>query len=281
MQSNTVEVENQPVNLPNFSVGKKTYKPDPFTIRDGRYVGNDGFVVPRDFDEFYLRYPDYVRRWVSKHAERSALKEDLEDRAQDLLIHLQHLPPTSKYREAGKKDIVETFDPVKHFGANQARFRNYVNLCLVNRFRTIDSRGMKDVLCRPGNLSLGETEDQDLRSVDDEYCHSHSAYLQRAANAAERQARDAAFLQEFENFVRQKDPKVLSTIEAIRATGTHGEAADLLGTTESEFGRTRNRLSLLAKCFLSGEPVPKQRKPYKKRIAKTKLFAGSHPKWTQ
>jgi hypothetical protein len=70
---------------------------------------------------------------------------------------------------------------------------------------------------------------------------------------------------------QQLDPKALSTIETLMASGTKADAADLLGVTESELGRTRNRLRQLAKCFLSGEPVPKQRKPYKKRIAKTKL----------
>ncbi len=66
MQSNTVEVENQSINFSNFSVEKKTCKSDPFTIRDGRYVGSDGFVVPRDFEEFYQRFPDYVRKWPSR-----------------------------------------------------------------------------------------------------------------------------------------------------------------------------------------------------------------------
>lgn len=53
MTSNTVEIENQPVNFPSCSVEKRTYKPDPFTIKDGRYVGSDGFVVPKDFEEFH------------------------------------------------------------------------------------------------------------------------------------------------------------------------------------------------------------------------------------
>jgi hypothetical protein len=42
-----------------------------------------------------------------------------------------------------------------------------------------------------------------------------------------------------------------------------------LGITETEFGRMRTRLSQLSKCFLNGEPVPRQRKPYKKRVVKT------------
>jgi hypothetical protein len=275
MQSNTVEVENQAVNFSNHSVEKKTYNSDPFTIGDGHFIGSDGFVVPSDFEEFYQRFPDYVRKWVSKHADRSAPKQDVEDWTQDLLIHLQHLPETSKHRGTGRNDIVQTFDPVKHYGANEARFRNYINLCLVNRFRTIHSRGMKDALCRPGKLSLGETEDQDLRSVDDEYCHSHSTYLQRATNAAERQAHDGAFLQEFANFVGREDPKVFSMIKALSATGTQADAADWLGITEGEFGRKLTRLRQLAKCFMSGGPVPKQRKPNKKHVVKSAVFLGS------
>jgi hypothetical protein len=140
MTSNTVEIESHPVNFPNFSVEKRTYKPDPFTIKDGRSVGSDGFVVPKDFAEFHERFPDYVREWVSKHAATSASQEDIEDWTQDLLIHLSCLPLMSKYREAGREDIVATFDPLRHYGANEARFRNYINLCLTNKFRTMHSK---------------------------------------------------------------------------------------------------------------------------------------------
>ena len=52
MQSNTVAVENPHISLPNLSKNQKG-ESDLFTVRDGRYVGNDGFVVPRDFKEFY------------------------------------------------------------------------------------------------------------------------------------------------------------------------------------------------------------------------------------
>src|SRR5437667_4854242 len=142
MQSNTAAVEIQRVNFANFSVENR--KADPFTIVDGHYVGHDGFVVPKDFDEFHERFPEYVRNWVSRHVDRSAPREDVEDWAQDLLIHLRYLPATSKHREAGKQDIVQTFDPHKHHGANVARFFNYINLCLGNKFRTMHLKRMKN-----------------------------------------------------------------------------------------------------------------------------------------
>ena len=282
MHTNTAEIENQPVNFPYFAVEKRTYKPDPFGIRDGHYIGSDGFVVPKDFNEFYERFPQYVRKWVSKHGGRSVPKEDLEDRTQDLLIHLLNLPQTSKHREAGKKDIVQTFDPVKHYGANQARFRNYVNLCLTNKFRTIHSKLVKDASCQSGNLSLDwQTDGHDFHCVGDRYCHEHSAHLRLAAKALQKQAWDRAFLEEFVNFVGRKDPNVLPTIEALRVTGTQSDTADWLGLTESEFGRMRTRLSQLGKCFQRGEPVPKQRGPYQKLVAKTKRLTGSQPNRTQ
>jgi hypothetical protein len=48
-------------------------------------------------------------------------------------------------------------------------------------------------------------------------------------------------------------------------TGTRGEAAYWLGVAELEFDRMHTRVKHLGKCFLSGEAVPKQRRPYKKR----------------
>ena len=279
MQSNTAVVENQPINSPNFSVENRPYKADPFTIRDGRYVGHDGFVVPKDFDEFHERFPQYVRNWVRRHADTSAHMEDVEDWTQDLLIQLQHLPPTSKHRVAGKKDIVQTFDPHKHYGANQARFQNYINLCLANKFRSLHSKRMKDALSNPRNLSLDtQMAWDDPCSVDDEYCHSHSEYFRRAANASEKRDRDRAFLREFVDFVRREDPNSAPAIEVQLVAGMQGAAADSLGMTDSQFTRTRNRLHLLADSFLNGNPVPRQRKPYKKR---KRLNLAAIPKKTE
>ena len=253
MQSNTAVVTNQPVNFPNFSVENKPYKADPFTTRDGRYIGHDGFVIPKDFDEFHERFPHYVPNWVSKHVDRTASKEDLEDWTQDLLIHLRYLPSTSKHRETGKDDIVQTFDPRKHYGANQARFQNYISLCLTNKFRTLSSKRMKDALFQPRNVSLDTQRGwDDPWSVDDEYCHSHSEHLQRAANASEKQGQDRAFVTEFLDFVRREDPTVMPAVEALLRAGTQCEAAHSLGVAEAQFNRIRGRLLQLSRCFLSG-----------------------------
>ena len=248
MQANTASTANEPVNFPNFSVQNK--RSDPFTIRNGQYVGHDGFVVPKNFDEFYERFPQYVRNWVRRHADPSAHKEDLEDWTQDLLFHLRHLPSTSKHREAGKEDIIQTFDPHKHYGANQARFQHYVNLCLRNKFRSLQSSRMKDALSQRGNVSLdSQTAWDDPCAVDDEYCHAHSEHLQRAANASEEWERNRALVREFVDFVHREAPDALLAIEAITETGTHEEVAQKIGTVR----RVHLRLHELGRSFLNRE----------------------------
>jgi hypothetical protein len=265
MLSNTAIAEDQHVTFANFPVENR--HADPFTVRDGRYVGHDGFVVPKDFDEFDQQFPHYIRNWVSKHAAKSAQPEDLEDWTQDLLIHMRYLPPTSKYRKAGKQDIVQTFDPSRHYGANLRRFLNYINLCLGNRFRSMQSARMRNPLCRTGNVSLSDQRDaENWGQMDDEYCHAHSEFLRKASGHLEKRAQDRHRITEFTDFVSREDSDVLPATEAILATDTHAEASRFLRTTDAGFTRMRNRVRQLVRCFENGEPVPKQRKPYKKRV---------------
>jgi hypothetical protein len=267
MQSNTASVENQPFNFTNISVENR--KADPFTIVDGRYVGHDRFIVPKNFDEFHERFPQYVRNWVSRHVDRSTPKEDIEDWTQDLLIHLRFLPAKSKHRQAGKEDIVQTFDPHKHYGANSARFFNYINLCLGNKFRTMQSKRMKNPLCRPGNLSLtAHVDETDHDQVGDEFCHAHSAYLKKRCERQERQREGGHLIGEFVDFVKREDSGVVPVMVAITATGTTNGAAEFLGTTKESICRMHTRLRQVGTCFVDGGEVPRQRSPYRQRARK-------------
>jgi hypothetical protein len=176
------------------------------------------------------------------------------------------LPPTSKYREAGKEDIVQTFDPSKHQGANVRRFLNYINLCLGNRFRSLHSKRMKDALSNPRNVSLDTHAGwDDPGSIDDVYCHEHSEHLRRASEHLEKQGQDRRRITEFTDFVSREDSGVVPAIGAILTTDTQADAAGFLRTTDATFARMRTRLRHLGKCFEDGEPVPRQRRPYKKR----------------
>ncbi|MGB7729001.1 MAG: hypothetical protein WBL50_13280 [Candidatus Acidiferrum sp.] len=121
----------------------RLHKDDPrkgqFSVTaDGHYLGNDGFVVPRNFDEFYERYPKYVLNWV-----RVRLNHFQVDEPQDLLIYLKFSPARSfNPREADKacRDVIEAFDPGEQGGASEPNFRRYLNAALEQLFNAIRAK---------------------------------------------------------------------------------------------------------------------------------------------
>jgi hypothetical protein len=265
-------------DLPEIEVPVEevAYTGDAFTIdATGHFIGDDGFRVPRDFAEFCEWNPKYIENWVKRRLSRGAVDMDVEDWTQDLSIHMHWLPATSKHRLPGAngrvdgcKDVVETFNPIRQYGASERRFRHYINNCLANRFSTIQSKRQKNPICRMGNLSLASAMDpENYEVVDDEYVHGHSEILTRQSRSRLRQEEQAVFLSEFKTFVMEEDPDMLRVAHAIESTGTFGEAMRDLGMSEQEFSRARNRLKQLAACFQEDQVVPKQRKPYKKRGA--------------
>jgi len=74
-------------------------------------------------------------------------------------------------------------------------------------------------------------------------------------------------LARFSEFVNREDSTVLPVMDAIAATATSGAAADVLGTTTAGFCRMRSRLRQLGRCFQTGERVPRQRRPYRRRVS--------------
>jgi len=164
--------------------------------------------------------------------------------------------------------VVETFNPYQQYGASERRFRNYINFCLANKFNTVQSKRQKNPVCRPGNVAFGISLDETETTLNsDEFIHSNSSHLAASAEKIQKQHDDRLFTNQFKDYVRKEDPSVFPAIEALEACGPMGEAAEYMGVNEQEFSRYRARLKQLADCFLKSQPVPRQRKPYKKRAA--------------
>jgi hypothetical protein len=112
-------------------------KCDSHTISaDGHFIGHDGFVVPRNFAEFYERYPRYVRGFVRRGILLGSERQ-CEDRESELLLHLMSLPPKSKYRRRGCTDRIQVFNPRRTGGADRARFFAWLKVVLTNRSRNL------------------------------------------------------------------------------------------------------------------------------------------------
>lgn len=274
------------------------YKGDPLMMTlDGHYMDVDElekppekrFTVPKNFDEFYEKYPKYVLNWVKKRLNKFSIDDDVEDWTQDLLIHMKFLPQGSKHRlpganghEQGCTDVIETFNPYKQYGASEKRFRNYFNNCLGNKFTTLQTKRAKNPVCRPGNVPFGNgVSPEDVGNqpfTGDEFVHHNSEYLSALAARTEKQHDDRLFTNQFKRYVKKEDPGVYPAIEALEATGPLGEAAEYMGVTQQEFSRYRVRLKQLGECFLRATQAPKQRRKYRKRSTATQTpLVASNP----
>lgn len=259
------------------------YTGDPFVVLpDGRFMDfkelskpeEKRFIVPADFMEFYESNPKYILNWVKKRLNKFIVDEDVEDWAQELTMHMKYLPASSKYRTAGKEDVVQTFDPYKLYGANEARFRSYINNCLANKMMTGQSKHGKNPVCRMDTMSLtsdeSSMEEEYTGEGTAEYIYSKSEYLSTMSAAQAKREEDRLYTSQFIAFVEREDPSMLPAIEALMSTNTQRQAAEMLQSggilgEDGDFTRFRNRLKVLAKCFLSGEEVPKTRSPYTRK----------------
>ena len=250
-----------------------------YASTDGHYVGDDGFVVPKDFTEFYARFPHHIHNWAKKRMYGGS-EDEVEDWSHDLLIHLQSLPKESKHREDGKTDVIQTFDPFRQYGASQRRFLSYINFCLMNKFRTVGSKFSRNPLSRADNISLSGNEADEAKMGHDrmdsteEFVYQHSTQLSKASEKGFKTQDDRMFTGEFLEFVYKKEPEVAPLLHAVWEAG--GSFADTrrfwcvtckrlsnllevqsgahtghqLGIEQRQFNRFRGRLKELAGKFV-------------------------------
>lgn len=261
------EEEEEEAAVPTAPVAKFRTR-DPFTIsEDGHFVGHDGFIVPKDFAEFFARYPHYVRNFVRRHMRSS--EQDLEDRESDLLMHLMTLPENSKFRAPGFNDLpngcsdrIEVFHPVSAYGASGARFFNYLNLCLLNKFCSLIRKASANSIRRCNSF---QPDSDDETYTDTEYFLSMVSQTYYTGCHYDRALERTLFIREFVSFVEKHNPELLPVIDALAQATSFVEAQRELGMTEKMFLRARNRLAVLHDCFIRGAVPPRQRKVYRSR----------------
>jgi hypothetical protein len=227
-------------------------------------VGEDGFVVPKDFVEFFERYPLRVRRWVTNQLSRRFGQDAILDLEQDLLLYLCTLPPDSRFRRkgangrtAGCTDVIQCFHPVRHYGATAGRFHNFINLCLANRLSTILARQRHNPICDPRNLSIANLQENEdgpelVGEIGEAYLLRHSETFARECRRKTHAENPVvkAYIREFEQFVLQREPTLLAVVHAIERTATLCDAEKSIGMANRDFRRCRRDLSLLKNRFL-------------------------------
>lgn len=199
---------------------------DAYTVRDGHFVGHDGFIVPSNFNEFYQRFPTYVADWVRRRVRGSSSEREADDLTQELLLHLATLPSCSIHRKDGKEDVIQTFVPERMHGANEARFRSFINRCLTNKFNTTYRKSLQRPLSNPSNLTFDVDPEN---GANDEFCHANSSYL-RTLERRNRVREEQRFrLEEFVCLTSPGIPGLRDVIRLFRNTGNWEETAEMFG----------------------------------------------------
>ena len=202
---------------------------DAYIVRDGHIVGHDGFIVPNNFTEFYQRFPAYVEDWVRRRVRDCVSATEAEDWTQELLLHLAALPSTSKHRSDGKEDVIQTFAPQRMHGANEARFRSFINQCLSNKFNTLYVKWRNRPLSNPRNLPF---EVDGGFGASDEFCHSNSEYLRQAGCRSRERDEQRFRLDEFVRLRGDSIPGLQIALEAFHCTGNWGHFSEMFGRTK-------------------------------------------------
>jgi hypothetical protein len=151
-------------------------------------TSDDGFIVPKNIAEFEPRFPNYVQVWTWQKIKCSRMYLiEVDDFVADLSLHLRFLPEDSTARQRGLNDIIECFDPLKMFGANQRRFLAYVKPSWVpwNRWKaTLQSANAATGAGVPATAGRSAQRSLDLSNA--RYKGGVTSYLQviTAQNAA-------------------------------------------------------------------------------------------------
>lgn len=207
---------------------------DAFTIRDGHFVGHDGFIVPSSFSEFYERFPTYVADWVRRRVRGCASANEADDLTQELLLHLAALPSCSIHRKEGKQDVIQTFAPQRMHGANEARFRSFINRCLTYKFNTIYRKSLQRPLSNPSNLTFDVDPEN---GANDEFCHANSSYLRTLERRNRVRDEQRLRLGEFVRLAESSIPGLRRFLEAFGETETWEGTEKLIGRKQCDFKR--------------------------------------------
>lgn len=252
-------------------------KSEPYTISaDGHYVGSDGFVVPKNFTEFFEREPMSVRRFLMKKLHRQMVDEVILDMEQDLFLHLHYLPEKSKHRLEGKTDIIQCFDPEKQHGASAKRFHNYLALCMSNRVYAILHRQKKNPVYHKTNLSImagsrGNVDKQTLLNatgeISEEALHNNSVMANQLYKDDENARFRKLYIREFKAYVEKSAPEILPLIEAISEATSFKDARQLMGVNPKVFDKQRETLDLLKECFVRGEDFAENKAAARHRLS--------------
>jgi DNA adenine methylase len=223
----------------------KEDEPEPVITHSQRYGAGASWEIPKNFAEFYERYPSFVRHWTTrkmhlsrrkiKPCEQHVFEATVEDYTQEMLKFLMALPPKSKYRAMGFTDPIQLFNPTLWGTVSSQKFFAWLKQLLSNKFATLRTQEFRDALPRAKD-HLGMVKDQwnlDQRHLD---------YVM------------------MRDFVATERPSLLPIFDAV------GDRDIRQHTGLEEFDKAKSRLvRLLRERFINGRTVQKRKDYVRKK----------------
>lgn len=238
---------------------------------------NKPLCIPRNFVEFYTRYSTYVRNFARGYMKGRPMQEQ-QDRESELTCFLLSLPAKSKFRLPGANGIpdgctdrIMTFDPKRGYSDSAGHFWGYLHRILRNQFLGLEARKQSNPVTRQGTMrivadtspSIPESARHEIR-VD-----QVSAIYQSEHTGSCNDPQQNATVFRFIEFVGMHNPELVPVLETISSCTSYSEAQPNLRIDRRYFNRAKLRLRLPYTCFTSGNPVPRQRRRYRLRRAKS------------
>lgn len=242
----------------------------------------DGFVVPRNFQEFFERFPRHVQGFVRRHMIGRPF-QDKQERQAELLCYLMTLPSGSRYRCPGTNgyiggctDRVMTFNSSRSHGSTRGQFLAYINRLLLNEFINIEKRDQGDATSRRDTIRIEmEESDRPLNPARNEISVDQLHHCVQARKLAVDETAENALVVEFVEFVRRHNRDMLPIFLEFVQCGTPMKAKSALGLPERLFNRARTRLKVLYQCYCAGRTPPLQRRLYRERTPKAVAYGES------
>jgi hypothetical protein len=235
---------------------------------------DQSFRIPGNFAEFYAQYPTFVRNFVYRYMRSSPIQER-QDRESELICFLLDLPAESKFRCSGAggrlggcSDRIMTFDQERVHGASAGLFFGYLNRIMRNQFLNLEARRLARPLTQRGTLRIVDSDFSDDSRATTDYgicmeqvsAQQHPLSLRPSENPEE-----STIVSRFLDFVRKLNPELIPVLERISSCTAYAEAQVDLGLDDRLFNRARSRLKVLYACYVSGGPIPRQRRVYRIR----------------
>ena len=199
------------------------------TDETGHLVGDDGFVVPKTFAEFYERFPDYAKRTALAYLRCDV--DTVEDTTQTIWALLM------------RNRVIEKFDPARMRGCNQRRFYWYLGMCVRRRAITTwnanNEEPSHNAVSIDGDVENGFTEER--------------VHVARLLPVTELDLTDQLFIDQFKRYVSETQPKMaeryMTVLDGLAAGETRREMAQRLAVVETRVSSYMTTLVKLAKLF--------------------------------